>query len=70
MSSDCSGARAWTRVLDPADASPETRRALRAWLALQRALAYEPARARRALAERGSPVAALRALFGARPEEL
>lgn len=59
-----------TGLLDPSDVRAETRRMLHAWLAFQLRLAYEPARAKQALARHGSPAAALRAHLGVAPEDL
>jgi DNA processing protein len=64
------GAVTETGLLDPRDRRTETRAALRAWLALQQRLAYEPARAREALARHGTPAAVLRARFDVAPEDL
>jgi DNA processing protein len=63
-------APAWARILDPTDEDPAARRALRAWLALQRLLAYAPARAKSLLSRGGGPEAALAAAFGLRAEDL
>jgi DNA processing protein len=57
-------------ALDPRDDAPAARARLRAWLALQRRGAFEPARTRRLLERDGDPVAALAALSRETPAQV